>query len=109
MILDELKALGNEKRLMIVYALNLSEFCQIHIEKITKLGQVDISRHGQMLIDAGLVETRKKSNRVIYSLSAKMRVDYKIQLEYISDYYKYLLDEVEIGEITQECKEFISK
>lgn len=103
MILAELKALANEKRLRIIYALSLQEFCQLHIIEITELSQVDTSRNLKVLVDSGLVNSEKRGNRVIYSLSAKIKEDYAAQLDKIKMQYNYLTFDVDVEEIIDDC------
>lgn len=103
MILNELKALANDKRLKVLYALSYNDFCQIHIINITGLTQVDASRSLKALIESGLVVSRKKGNRVIYSLSTKMREDYSVQLQAINNEYKYLSFDVDLNALVDEC------
>lgn len=103
MILNELKALANDKRLKVLYALSYNDFCQIHIIEITGLSQVDASRSLKALIESGLVESRKKGNRVIYTLSKKMTEDYSVQLKSIIEEYKYLSFDVDLNRLVNEC------
>ncbi len=108
MILNELKALANDKRLKIIYALADNDFCQIHIIELTKLSQVDASRSLKALVETGLVDSRKSGNRVIFSLSKKMREDYKLQLEMIKQEYNYLSFDIDMDEFVKECQNLIS-
>lgn len=104
MILTELKALANEKRLKIICVLAKHNFCQFHIIELTKLSQVDTSRSLKALVDCGLVESHKIGNRVIFSLSNKMQVKYALQLVDIEQEYSYLLDNVDITAYAKECE-----
>lgn len=103
MVLNELKALANDKRLKVLYALSYHDFCQIHIIEITGLSQVDASRSLKALIESGLVESRKKGNRVIYTLSTKMKDDYSVQLKAITEEYNYLSYDVDLNGLVNEC------
>lgn len=104
MILNELKALANDKRLKVIYALAQNSFCQLHIIKITGLSQVDASRSLKALVETGLVDSQKRGNRVIFSLSNKMREDYKYQLETIVKEYSYLTFDLDVDEIVEDCR-----
>ncbi len=104
MILNELKALANEKRLKIIYSLTIHDFCQVHIMTLTGLSQVDASRNLKVLVDAGLLESQKKSNRVMYKLSDKMAIDYNEQLELIKKEYGYLSYDLDMDELIAGCQ-----
>lgn len=108
MILNELKALANEKRLKIIYALSTSDFCQLHIIELTGLSQVDASRSLKALVDSGLVDSRKKGNRVIFSLSYKMTDEYKTQLDAIKKEYNYLSFDIDMDDFVEDCKNLIA-
>lgn len=107
MILNELKALANDKRLMVIYALTISDFCQLHIIELTNLSQVDTSRSLKALVESGLVDSRKKGNRVIFSLSKKMKTDYSLQLDAIRKEYNYLSFDVDMDEFVEDCQTLI--
>lgn len=104
MILKELKALANDKRLKVIYALSNNDFCQLHVIEISGLSQVDASRSLKALVDSGLVDSQKSGNRVIFSLSKKMKEDYKVQLDTIVEEYNYLSFDVDMNEIALDCK-----
>ncbi len=104
MILNELKALANEKRLKIIYSLSIYEFCQVHIMTITGLSQVDASRNLKVLVAADLLESQKKGNRVMYKLSDKMQLDYSLQLELIKKEYSYLSYDLDIEQLIATCQ-----
>lgn len=108
MILNELKALANDKRLKVIYALSTSDFCQLHVIELTGLSQVDASRSLKALVETGLVDSEKKGNRVIFSLSDKMKRDYAVQLELIKAEYNYLSFDLDMEEFVEECKNLIS-
>lgn len=103
MIINELKALANEKRLKIIYILTIRDFCQTHIAEIANLSQVDCSRNLKILIDAGLVIGDKRSNRVIYRLEQKFVDEYQPQVEKIKEQFSYLLYDIDIERIGVEC------
>jgi len=63
-----LKALSNEKRLMIVCALYNGEKSVGHIEEIVGLSQSALSQHLARLRRDGLVETRREAQTIYYSL-----------------------------------------
>ncbi len=104
MILNELKALANEKRLKVIYSLLKNDFCQIHIIEISGLSQVDASRSLKALVEAELVDSRKIGNRVIYSLSSKLKEEYANQLQVIEKEYNYLLSEIDLDKTILDCK-----
>lgn len=107
MILNELKALSNEKRLKIIYALSINNFCQMHVIEISGLSQVDASRGLKILVDSGLVDSEKHGNRVLYSLSEKMIECYREQLTLICEEYKYLSYDIDTVLLIDECKSMV--
>ncbi len=65
-----LKALGDETRIRAVLALRDYELCVCQIVELLELAPSTISKHLQILKEAGLVESRKKGRWVYYRLSA---------------------------------------
>lgn len=107
MILNELKALANDKRLKVIFALANNDFCQLHIIQITGLTQVDASRSLKALVESGLVDSQKNGNRVIFSLSKKMKEEYKTQLEMIKQEYNYLSFDMDMNDLVDDCKNLV--
>lgn len=66
-----LKALANEKRLMIVCALHDEERCVGDLEKLVGLSQSAMSQHLARLRRDGLVTTRRAAQTIFYSLNEK--------------------------------------
>lgn len=66
-----LKALSNEKRLIIVCALYGGEKSVGELEKIVKLSQSALSQHLARLRREGIVDTRRNAQMIHYSLSHK--------------------------------------
>lgn len=64
-----LRALGDETRIRAVLALKDRELCVCQIVELLELAPSTISKHLQILREAGLVESRKKGRWVYYSLS----------------------------------------
>ena len=64
-----LKALGDETRIRAVLALRHHELCVCQIVELLELAPSTVSKHLQILREAGLVESRKKGRWVYYSLS----------------------------------------
>jgi DNA-binding transcriptional ArsR family regulator len=63
-----LKALSNEKRLMIVCALYNGEKSVGNLEEIIGLSQSALSQHLARLRRDGIVETRREAQTIYYSL-----------------------------------------
>lgn len=63
-----LKAMANEKRLEILYHIAEQEYSVGEIEKMVQLSQSALSQHLAVLRAKGLVETRRKSQTIFYSL-----------------------------------------
>jgi len=64
-----LKALGDETRIRAVLALRSHELCVCQIVELLELAPSTVSKHLQILKEAGLVESRKKGRWVYYRLS----------------------------------------
>lgn len=69
-----LKAMCNQHRLMILCQLATGEKCVGEIEKAVSLGQSALSQHLALLRKEGLVETRRQSQTILYSLKGKEAV-----------------------------------
>lgn len=63
-----LKAMANEKRLEILYYIAEQEYSVGEIGKMVQLSQSALSQHLAVLRAKGLVETRRKSQTIFYSL-----------------------------------------
>ena len=63
-----LKAVANEKRLEILYHIAEQEYSVGEIKKMVQLSQSALSQHLAVLRAKGLVETRRKSQTIFYSL-----------------------------------------
>jgi ArsR family transcriptional regulator, virulence genes transcriptional regulator len=79
-----LKAISNDKRLLILCALHRGEKNVGELEKIIGLSQSALSQHLARLRRDGIVETRRDAQTVYYSLSNK---DVKIILQALYDIY----------------------
>lgn len=66
-----LKALSNEKRLMIACVLRDGEQCVGDLEKMVGLSQSALSQHLARLRRDGIVKTRREAQTIYYSLSNK--------------------------------------
>lgn len=78
-----LKALGNEKRLEIVYNLMQRELKVHELETVTSLGQSALSQHLAILRAEKIVKTRRVAQNIFYSLENETAVRIvKILLEY---------------------------
>jgi DNA-binding transcriptional ArsR family regulator len=65
-----LKALGNEQRLLILCSLLENPLSVGELNERVDLSQSALSQHLALLRDAGLVETRRESQSIFYSLPA---------------------------------------
>ncbi|NOU36171.1 MAG: metalloregulator ArsR/SmtB family transcription factor [Kiritimatiellaceae bacterium] len=69
--LDVMKALSDRNRLRVVAALmNHEELCACHIIELLKVTGATASRHMGLLIQSGLVQSRKAGRWVHYRLTA---------------------------------------
>ena len=69
MIAKVMKALTDEKRLRILYALYRQKMCVCMIADLVKCSYSKCSYHIAKLKDAGLIKAVKKGNYIIYSLT----------------------------------------
>ncbi len=68
--LEQLKALADHNRLRVVAALmNTEELCACHISELLGVSGATASRHMELLIRAGLVDSRKSGRWVHYTLN----------------------------------------
>ena len=63
-----LKALGNKKRLEVMYILREGEQKVGDLEKIIGLSQSALSQHLAVLRSAGIVDTRRQAQAIYYSV-----------------------------------------
>lgn len=63
-----LKAMGNEKRLEILYHLFQKEQNVGELEKVIGLSQSALSQHLAVLRNEGLVKTRREAQTIFYSI-----------------------------------------
>jgi ArsR family transcriptional regulator len=68
--LDLFRALADEVRLRVVYALQAAELSVAELVEVLGLPQSTVSRHLKPLRDAGLVETRREGTSVYYRRGA---------------------------------------
>jgi len=62
------KALGDETRLKIIYALSLEELCVCDVSQIIDASVATTSHHLRLLKNMGLAKSRKQGKMVFYSL-----------------------------------------
>lgn len=80
-----LKALSNEKRLLIICALYKGEKSVGQLEDIVGLSQSALSQHLARLRRDGLVDTRREAQTIYYSLNAASA---ELVLKCLYDIYK---------------------
>jgi len=68
--LKSLRALSDPTRLRIVALLEKDELSVNELQEISRMGQSRISTHLGLLLDSGLVETRREGKRSFYKLAA---------------------------------------
>lgn len=73
-MLDALKALADENRLRILYALRDGELCVCQVIALLELAPSTVSRHLSVLRSARWVESRKNGRWMYYRLSQEFRV-----------------------------------
>src|SRR6266550_2554539 len=65
-----LRALSDPTRLRIVALLEKDELSVNELQEITRMGQSRISTHLGLLLDSGLVQSRREGKRTFYKLNA---------------------------------------
>src|SRR3954447_12456862 len=68
--LKSLRALSDPTRLRIVALLEKDELSVNELQEITRMGQSRISTHLGLLLDSGLVQSRREGKRTFYKLMA---------------------------------------
>jgi ArsR family transcriptional regulator len=68
--LKSLRALSDPTRLRIVALLEKDELSVNELQEITRMGQSRISTHLGLLLDSGLVESRREGKRTFYKLTS---------------------------------------
>lgn len=81
-----LKAMGNEKRLEILFNLSEKELNVGELEKIVGLSQSALSQHLAVLRADSLVKTRRVAQTIYYSLKSERAA--KV-LELLNSMYRY--------------------
>lgn len=99
-----MKALSDTSRCKIVYLLSAGDLCQIHIQQLTNMGQVNISRHAQKLVNANIITTQKISNRQLYSLNQEFINNFSELLMTITKIYNNHFDQKIVTENIIACK-----
>src|SRR5215468_4952057 len=66
--LKNLRALADPTRLRIIGLLEKDELSVNELQEITRLGQSRISTHLGLLLDSGLVQSRREGKRTFYKL-----------------------------------------
>jgi ArsR family transcriptional regulator len=62
------KALGDQSRLKIVRCVLNCEICACKFTNITKKDQTTVSRHLKLLVEAGVLKSRKEGRKILYSI-----------------------------------------
>jgi ArsR family transcriptional regulator len=84
-LVNFLKAISEENRLKILCILQKGELCVCEIWQHLDLPQNLVSHHLKVLKDFGLVESKKESTKVIYSLNSRVANEYtKLLSHYIN-------------------------
>ena len=68
MVLKSLRALSDGTRLRIIALLEKDELSVQELQEVTRLGQSRISTHLGLLLDSGLVQSRREGKRIFYRL-----------------------------------------
>ena len=82
-IMEALKALADEKRVRILYALRNGELCVCQLIALLNLAPSTVSKHLTVLRAARLVDSRKDGRWMYYRLSKEYRVPSAGKLLYL--------------------------
>ena len=80
-----LKALGNKKRMQILYSLQNQEMSVGELEKIVNLSQSALSQHLAVLRKGDIVKTRRSAQTIYYSIKNEL---VKKILDTLSNFYE---------------------
>lgn len=80
-----LKALGNKKRMQILYSLQNQEMSVGELEKIVNLSQSALSQHLAVLRKGDIVKTRRNAQTIYYSIKNEL---VKKILDTLSNFYE---------------------
>src|SRR5215510_13619234 len=72
--LKSLRALSDATRLRIIALLEKDELSVNELQEITRMGQSRISTHLGLLLDAGLLQSRREGKRTFYELNSRSDV-----------------------------------
>ena len=71
-----LKALAHLARLAMVEALGRGERCVCELRELVGSDLSTVSRHLKLLVEAGLLESRREGQKIFYGLRAPCIIDY---------------------------------
>ncbi len=81
------KALSDETRLRIMVLLSEKELCVCQLEWALRLNQAKVSRHLNVLKNAGLLQDRRKGLWIFYSLTEPKNKLEKTIHKYLKEYF----------------------
>lgn len=79
------QCLCDETRLRILYLLAQTPLFVLQLQEILDLHQVKISKHLAYLKERGMVEAKRKGNRIIYSLPEQIPLELEANLKCLHD------------------------
>src|SRR5882757_3659373 len=101
--LKSLRALSDPTRLRIVALLEKDELSVNELQEITRMGQSRISTHLGLLLDSGLVQSRREGKRTFYRLDPRANADSKEFVELatrgVQELPEYSSDQVNLKRI----------
>lgn len=97
-LLNIMNSLADPTRLKIIHILSYGNFCAIHLENIIGVGQSNISRHSQKLVNSKIVKATPKGRRVVYSLNENFKLEYKELIKKINKIYN---EKIEMSVVEQ--------
>lgn len=85
-VLNVLKALADHNRLLIVSALHLhKEMCACQITELLEVTGATASRHLALLVNAGILNSRKDGRWIYYSISKAFAGEYGLLKQWLEN------------------------
>jgi ArsR family transcriptional regulator len=112
---EVMKALSDESRIRIASLLTEKELCVCEIEAILDMSQSNVSRHLMKLKNAGIVDARRESQWIFYSVNEAFGNENGSLMDYVKKMAEcepqYRADKAKLGEYLQSgmnCEQLVA-
>ncbi len=102
--LKQMSVFTDSTRLKIISILSKSNFCSIHLEKLTGASQPNISRHIDKMIMVNIVDVKRIGRRNIYQLNDDFVKSNSELINQVNALYENTFNEDLIKDFSTECK-----